>query len=173
MSNDDAVNLIDRNIINSINDIILENFQYLKNKFKNYAFKIFENPNNDNLLIDHTVIKMNHNDYFKKLFGVNFDKIGLLLEDTYIITINSKFILVFYPAEIQSVIYDLKELYLKHYFDIYMLNSRFIITNPENLESLKLKIEEFVNRAGIKNMKDHVTKGNFIDDMEKKIREIK
>lgn len=171
--NNEVINLIDRHIINSINDIILENFQYLKNKFKNYSFKIFENPNNDNLLIDHTVIKMNHNDYFKKLFGLNFDKIGLLLDNTYIITINSRFILAFYPEEFESDVHILKELYLKHYFDIYMLNSRFIITTPENLENLKLKIEEFVNRAGIKNMKGHVTKGSFIDDMEKKIREIK
>lgn len=170
LSNNDAINLIDRHIINSINDIILENFQYFKNKFKNYSFKIFENPNNDNLLIDHTVIKMNHNDYFKKLFGVNFDTIGSLLNNTYIITINSRFILVFYPEEFESGVHILKDLYFKHFLNIYILQARFIITSSENEEKLKLEIENFVNNIGIKN---YVGKDSFIEDMEKKIRKIK
>lgn len=170
LSNNDAINLIDRHIIDSINDIILENFQYYKTIFNNYSFKIFENPNNDNLLIDHTVIKMNHNDYFKKLFGVNFDEIGSLLNNTHIITINSRFILVFYPEEFESEIPILKDLYLKHFFNICILQARFIITSSENEEKLKLDIENFVNNIGIKN---YVGKDSFIEDMEKKIREIK
>lgn len=170
LSNNDVINLIDRHIINSINDIILENFQYFKTIFNNYSFKIFENPNNDNLLIDHTVIKMNHNDYFKKLFGVNFDKIGSLLNNTHIITINSRFILVFYPEEFESEIPILKDLYLKHCFNICILQARFIITSLENEEKLKIEIENFVNNIGIKN---YVGKDSFIEDMEKKIRKIK
>lgn len=171
--NIETINIIDRKIINSMNNIILEQFNNCQQIFKDYSFQIFENPNNNNLLIDHTVIQLNHNDYFKKLFGSDFNKIGILLEKTYIITINSKFILFFYPPEIESEIYILKELYLKHYLTIYLLNARYIISIPKNENVLKLEIENFVEKIGIKNIKYYIERNNFIEQIERKIKKTK
>lgn len=173
LSNIEIINIIDRKIINSMNDIILENFDNCQQIFKDYSFQIFENPNNNNLLIDHTVIQLNHNDYFKKLFGSNFYEIDILLEKIYIITINSKFILFFYPPEIESGIDILKELYLKHYLTIYLLNARYIITVPKNENVLKLEIKNFVESIGIENIRYYIERNNFIEQIERKIKTTK
>lgn len=126
-----------------INNKIVEDYFIYVNQFKKYTFKLVRNPKSNNMLTDSTVIKLNHNNYFKMLFKENYDKVESLFEKIYIITINQEYLLFFYPSDFGNNIDIFKDIYLKNQLPICLLYSRNIIIKSEQEESHKEDIQNF------------------------------
>lgn len=132
------------NLINFINNKIIDDYSYYFNKFNNYEFKIIKNPESNNILTDNTVIKLNHNDYFRMLFKENYSKVEAVFEQVYIITINHQYLLFFYPNHFNKHIDIIKDIYLRNQLTICLLYSRNIIFKTGQEEQIKKKINDFL-----------------------------
>lgn len=82
------------------------------------------------------------------IFADKFSEVGHLLNNTHIITINSKYLLIFYPQHISSSINMIKDLYLKHQNNIDLFFCRNIIFSKSNESYFLNNVENFVEKYG-------------------------
>ncbi len=173
MTNTQAIDAIKIETLKKINLIIEDTFIESQKKFRNYSFKIFENKNNNNFLIDTTIIKLNEDEYFIKMYKENFYNTINIFNNIFILTINSRFSLLFYPSDLEAEKENLIKIYKKHQIFINIINARQIIFIPENKEYIILEIEKMIDFFNINKLKYFVERNEFINQIEHKIKSLR
>lgn len=143
------------NVLQIMNQSIEQNFKNCMIFFyhsKKYAFKIIENKNLSNLLTDSTVISLNNNDYFRILLKDDYDNVKDIINNTLLISINQRYLLMFYPVIFSQQIDKYLALFLNHQLSIYFFYSRLFVLHKNQQHIICKYVADFTN--------------NFLNDKE-------